>query len=335
MTSHHLKRYTLPSVKNTNLMGNIFIIAGAEIRALFREKTMYSITGVFLLMTAASSFIGWSTFTTADAVYRASVVYLHAQGVNTVPENPLHSVPVLASFDNLIVYILLIGALLAIIIGHRSFMRERRSGILQVLFTRPVPKRSFVLGKIIGLGLVLFGIMSMTAITSICTSFFLPLQRITIGDIGHALMFFLFSFLYMLFFALCGLLFAIVSKSESLALFIPICIWVGITFVLPELATGLTPTALLNPVTILQLPPLTGFFSTAQHILFPISLGWHYTTISGELLGSSFSASLPIRQVCSGHWLEITTLCISVLTLGFLSATALRRFDPRGDYVNE
>jgi ABC-type transport system involved in multi-copper enzyme maturation permease subunit len=316
-------------------MGNTLTIASAEIRALFREKTMYSITGVFLLMTAASSFIGWSTFTTAEAVYRASVVYLHAQGVSTVPENPLHSIPTLASFDNLIVYILLVGALLAIIVGHRSFMRERRSGILQVLFTRPVPKRSFVLGKILGLGLVLFSIISMTAIISIALSFFLPLQHITMGDIGHALVFFLLSFFYMLFFALCGLFFSIVSKSESLALFIPICIWVGITFVLPELATGLTPTALLNPVTILQIPPLTGFFSTAQHILSPISLGWHYTTISGELLGSSFSANLPIGQVFRGHWTEMATLCISILMLGFLSATALRRFDPRGDYVNE
>jgi ABC-type transport system involved in multi-copper enzyme maturation permease subunit len=207
-------------------MGNTLTIASAEIRALFREKTMYSITGVFLLMTAASSFIGWSTFTTAEAVYRASVVYLHAQGVSTVPENPLHSIPTLASFDNLIVYILLVGALLAIIVGHRSFMRERRSGILQVLFTRPVPKRSFVLGKILGLGLVLFSIISMTAIISIALSFFLPLQHITMGDIGHALVFFLLSFFYMLFFALCGLFFSIVSKSESLALFIPICIWV-------------------------------------------------------------------------------------------------------------
>lgn len=316
-------------------MESILTIANAEIRALFREKTMYSITGVFLLMTIASSFIGWSTFTTANAVYGASVVFLHAEGVSAVPENPLHSIPALASFDNLIVYILLVGALLGIIIGHRSFMRERRSGILQVLFSRPVLKRSFVLGKILGLGLVLFGIVSMTAIISIASSFLLPLQHVTVGDIGHAILFFTFSFLYILFFALIGLFFAIVSKSESLALFIPICIWVGITFVLPELATGLTPTALLNPVTILQIPPLTGFFSAAQHILFPVSLGWHYTTISGELLGSSLSPSLPIGEVLKGHLVEITTLLISLLILGIISATALQKFDPRGDYIDE
>jgi len=316
-------------------METTLIIASAEIRALFREKTIYAITGVFLLMTAAASFISWSTFTTADAVYRASVVYLHARGVVAIPENPLHSIPALVSFDNLIIYVLLIGALLAVIIGHRSFMRERRSGILQVLFTRPVSMRSFIFGKVLGLGSVLLGVMSITAIISIASSFLLPLQQISIEDIGHALVFFFLSFLYMLFFALCGLLFSIVVKSESLALFIPICIWVGITFVLPELATGLTPTALLNPVTLLQLPVAEGFFNTAQHLLSPVSLGWHYTTMSGELLGSSFRTSFPILRVLTEHWIEIVTLCASIFTLVIFSAIALQRFDPREGSIHE
>ena len=316
-------------------MSTTLLIANAEIRALFRERTMYSISGVFLFMAMMSAFIGWSTFTTTDAVYRASVVYLHANGVSSVPENPLRSVSTLASFDNLIVYIVLIGALLAIVIGHRSVMRERRSGVLQVLFTRPVRKVSFVFGKLLGLGFVLFGIVSVTAAITIASSIFLPFQHLNIGDVAHILTFLLLSFLYMFFFALCGLFFSIVAKSESLALFIPICIWVGITFVLPELATGLTPTALLNPVTMLQLPPLDGFFNSVQHILFPISLGWHYTIMSGELLGSSFSPSISILSVLTNHLVEIGTLLVSLATLGLLSVVALQRFDPRGDYVNE
>ncbi len=316
-------------------MRTIFTIAHSEIRALFREKTMYAIAGVFLLMSVASSFIGWSTFTTANEVYRASVIYLHANGVSDVPANPLHLVPALTSFDNLIVYIALIGALLAIIIGHRSFMRERRSGILQVLFTRPIQKRSFILGKIVGLSSMLAGIMSITAVISILSSFLLPLAQITTSDIGHLLAFFIVSFLYMLFFALLGLLFSITAKSESLALFIPICIWVGITFVLPELATGLTPTALLNPVTMLQLPVSDGFFQIAQQILFPVSLGWHYTLVSGELLGSAFNPSLPIAQVFIGYWIEMFTLLASIGTLMALSVTNLMTFDSQKDHVNE
>lgn len=316
-------------------MSTTLTFASAEIRALFRERTLYAITGVFLLMTIASSFIGWSTFTTANSVYTASVIYLHANGVSVVPENPLHNVPVLATFDNLIVYIALIGALLAVIVGHRSMMRERRSGILQVVFARPLTKSSFIIGKLLGLGSILLGIMSATALVSIALSFFIPLQHMSLGDATHVLVFFFLSFLYLVFFALCGFLFAIVAKSESLALFIPICMWVGITFVLPELATGLSPTALLNPVTMLQIPSGEGFFGTAQHILFPISLGWHYTSMSGELLGSPLSQSVPIAQVLGGHWVRILTLIASETILGFLSVIALRRFDPRGDYINE
>lgn len=316
-------------------MRTIYIVASAEIRALFRERTTYALTSIFLLMTAASSFIGWSTFTTADAVYRAAVVFQHARGISLVPDNPLHGIPALAGFDNLIVYISLIGALLAIIIGHRSIMRERRSGILQVLFTRPVLKRDYVFGKVIGVGAVLFGVILLTALVSIVSSAFLPFQHIGIIDVGHLLVFFFMSFLYMLFFALCGLYFSIIAKSESLALFIPIFVWVAITFVLPELATGLTPTALLNPISMLQIVPPEGFFSMMRLFLYPISLGWHYTVMSGELLGSAFNPRLPLVHIFSVHWTEILTLIGSLGVLGFFSVFALREFDAREDYVNE
>ena len=330
-----MRRYIFHSTKRNNYMHTIRIIAGAEILALFRERTMYSITAVFLVMAAAASFIGWSTFTTAEAIYKASVIYLHTNGVSTVPDNPLRTVPSLASFDNLIIYIALIGALLAIIIGHRSIMRERRSGIMQVLFTRPISKSIFIVGKVAGLGLVLLVITSTTAFISITTSFLLPLQHLTVSDIGHLVAFFALSFLYMLLFALIGLLFAIIAKSESLALFVPICIWVGVTFVLPELATGLTPTALLNPVTLLQLPPSVGFFQVAERILFPISLAWHYTTMSGELLGSSFNQSIPVRDVFMSHLRELATLLGSIGIVGGFAIAALQRFDTRSDAVNE
>jgi ABC-2 type transport system permease protein len=316
-------------------MHNIFTIASAEILSLFREKTIYFITGVFVFMAAMSSFIGWSTFITADAVYKASVLYLHAHGISNVPMNPLQSVPALASFTNLIVYILLIGALLAVIIGHRSMMRERRAGILQVIFSRPVTKQSMIAGKVLGISMVLLSVMLLTAFISIVSSYFLPLQHLNARDVIHLLSFFLLSFFYMVFFAMVGLLFSIVAKSESLALFIPICIWVGMTFVLPEVATGLTPTALLNPVTILQLPALEGFFQTTQSILSPISLSWHYTSISGELLGSAFWASHPLRAVFADHVTEMATLLIVTALLITLSYKSLQNFNSRADFINE
>lgn len=77
-------------------------------------------------MTITSSFIGWATYSTTSAVYQASVVYLHQQGISQIPNNPILSFPALASFRNVIVYMFLIGSLMAIVIGNRSFIRERK-----------------------------------------------------------------------------------------------------------------------------------------------------------------------------------------------------------------
>lgn len=316
-------------------MKNILTITFAEIRSLFRERIVYSITLVFILMSMASSFIGWSTFTTANAVYKSSVLFLQNQGVINIVTNPLLKISTLTSFDNLIIYISLIGALLAIIIGHHSMMHERKSGILQVLFTRPITKKSVIFGKVLGLSITIFSIVGITALISILSSYFLPLTPLNFSDISHLLVFFFISFLYMLFFAVIGLYFAINAKSQSLALFLPVCIWVGITFILPELGTGLTPTALLNPVTLLQLPVLDIFFQTSQKLLAPFSLAWHYYTISGELLGSSFIASLPILKVLMKNIIQIFTLLGGTFIFLFLSIKSLEKFDPRGDVVNE
>ena len=307
----------------------------AEIKSLFRERIVYSITIVFILMSIASSFIGWSTFSTANAVYKSSVLFLQGQGITNIANNPLLKISTLANFDNLIIYISLIGALLAIIIGHHSMMHERKSGILQVLFTRPITKKSVIFGKVLGLSVTIFSIVGVTALISILFSYFLPLTPLNFSDIFHLLVFFFISFLYMLLFAVLGLFFAVNAKSQSLALFIPVCIWVGITFILPELATGLTPTALLNPVTLLQLPTLDPFFQTSQKLLAPFSLAWHYYTISGELLGSSFTSSLPILKVLSKNVIQIITLIGSTFVFLILSIKSLQKFDPRGDSVNE
>ncbi len=177
-------------------MNTIYTIALSEIKSLFREKVVYSIAGVFIFMALMSTLISWSTFSTVDSVYKASVIFVKNQGITNIPANPFHAIPALASFDNLIVYIILIGALLGIIIGHRSILRERKSGILQILFTKPITKKQIVLGKILGLSIVLFGVIFLTAIISTVSTKLLPIQSFTSSDYMHLIFFFTLSFIY-------------------------------------------------------------------------------------------------------------------------------------------
>ena len=272
-------------------MSSIFTIAIQEAKVLFRECVFFLLLGIFIIMTLASSFIGLIATGTTTSIYNASVDFLRQGGANNIPSNPLNALPALTNFRNVIVYIFLIGSLLAIVIGHRSFIRERKSGVLPLLLTRPISPKKFFFGKVLGICAALSSIVCITFAVSVLSSLLLPFQHLVFSDIVRLFLFYVLSFFYLLFFTFLGLLFAIKTKSESLALFIPVCIWVGISFVLPELVSGQTPTALLNPVTMDQTAPAGTFFALMQQYLGPISLGWHYTSFSSQLLNNSLQIS--------------------------------------------
>ncbi len=272
-------------------MSSILTIAMQEVKVLFRERVFFLLLSIFIIMTLASSFIGLIATATTTSIYNASVGFLQHNGVNNIPSNPLNALPALTNFRNVIVYIFLIGSLLAIVIGHRSFIRERKSGVLPLLLTRPISPKTLFMGKILGICMALFSIIGITFVISVISSLLLPFQHLVFDDILRLFIFYVLSFFYLLFFTFLGLLFAIRTKSESLALFIPVCIWVGISFVLPELVSGQTPTALLNPVTMDQTAPAGTFFALMSQYLGPISLGWHYTSFSSQLLNNSLQIS--------------------------------------------
>lgn len=315
-------------------MRPLFVIASSEVKTLFKEKIFFLLLGIFISMTLASSFIGWSTYTTTNAVYNASVVFLHQHGVVKVPANPVLSFPALASFRNIIVYMFLIGSLMAIVVGNRSFIRERKSGVLQLLFSRPVSRSTLLFGKIMGICVTLFSIISATAFVSILSSYFLPLPQIRSADVIHLIVFYAYSFLYVLFFALLGLFFSIKARSESLALFIPVCIWVGITFIMPELATGQTPTALLNPVTIDNISAQGSFFSFAQRFLAPISLGWHYTSLGSQLLNTTHTPPFTL-EIIQANIKNIIVLAVAQIAGFLLCYNALQKYNVLHDEVND
>ena len=81
-----------------------------------------------------------------------------------------------------------------------------------------------------------------------------------------------------------GLYFAIDSDGESIALLIPVIIWVLLTFVMPQITSSLAPTALLNPNNIQVATSHSNFFHILQMIIRPFSISESYKQISNILL---------------------------------------------------
>ena len=272
------------------------ILIQHEMRTLARERTFLLLLGLFFAMTFFSVYIGWATRATTFAIYDSTAALLHSSGVANVRPNPLIGVSPLAVFDNMIVYILLVGALLAIVIGHRSFMRERRSGVIPLVFVRPLSKGEYLAGKLLGIALALAVIMLLTFIVSAVSALLIPALHLSTTELIRLGGFYALSFLYLSFFAIAGLLAAILLSSESIALFAPIMLWIGLVFILPELSTGQNPVALLNPITLSQATPSPApFFVLMRAVLAPFSVGQYYT--GGALAILKVNSGIPFSSM--------------------------------------
>jgi ABC-type transport system involved in multi-copper enzyme maturation permease subunit len=266
------------------MLFTIKTIAIAEFKSLLKQKTFALLLIIFLAMALFSTYIGWSTSNTIAGVYNETVKQMVTNGVKEIPTNPFLANPPLYILKNMAVYVFLIGSLLAIIVGYSAFIRERRAGVSKIIFSRPLGKLDFVLGKMAGIILTLSLIIGASFIISLLSTSIIYGHGLSASDTENLLIFYFFSLLYILVFAYLGLFFAIRSKSESLALLAPIVIWIFISFVMPQMTSALDPTAILNPTNLQTSAFQNNFFSVMQHIIRSLSISEDYKIISRSLL---------------------------------------------------
>lgn len=258
-----------------------FFIAKNEIQHLLRERTFFLILTVFILISLASTYIGWASQHTVESVYQESVMALESIG-KTVPPSPFSILPPLEIVKNMIIYVILIGSLLAITIGHSIGTKDQRAGVIRILFSKPLTKKEFLLGKTLSLGLVLLTVLTVSLIISGISVAIL--SHLSFVLLLRLIGFYAISFFYMLGFGFLGLSFGLMKRNSAIALLTPIIIWVIITFALPEMSSALYPTSSLNPVL-----PQTEFLnspvlSTIHNIFYPFSISEHYRVLSSGIL---------------------------------------------------
>ncbi|MDE2037722.1 MAG: ABC transporter permease subunit [Patescibacteria group bacterium] len=295
-----------------------------ELRTLRREGTFSTLLGIFSSVTLFSVFIGWSTRSTTIAIYAATVTTLKAAGVSHIAPNPLLGVSTLSIFNNLIIYTLLVGALLAIVIGHRSFVRDRKSGVVPLLLSRPAGRPLYIAGKLCGISAALLFILFSMFVVSALSTLLIPALHLSGGEFLSLAAFYTVSFLYLAFFAALGLLFGVYMSNESLALLAPVLVWIAVVFILPELSTGQNPVSLLNPVTLAHVPSSGTFFSSARAILSPFSFGQDYTALALHFLRISPGAL---------DFGTILKLLVASTVAGAASMFALQKYSTTADQI--
>lgn len=300
-------------------MSTTLVIARQQLRSLSRSQTFLLMLAVLLLMTALSGFIGWSSHATIIRVYDETVRTLTAAG-KPAPPNPFALKPRLSLLNNMIIYVPLIGALLAILIGQRSVTDDRQAGVTRAIFSRPVRRSSYFWGKLAGSAFAGAVIMAACLVLSVVGLTVINRGLPTGLELLRLTLFYGLSGLYLLLFVLIGTVAALLTRSQSMGLFAGVAVWVLVTFATPQFTSGLRPVASLNPVTDPVAVSNSAFFRATSRAK-PIAVNEQYKALSTRLLtvGSGLEPAKTATQ--------LAPIGIFLLLLGGWANLLVRRQD--------
>ena len=135
----------------------------------------------------------------------------------------------------------LVFSLLALVFSYDAFSHEKESGMLRMVFSRPVNRVSFLLGKIGGIFLVL--VFPALLCFAVSTGY-LVYAGISLPATGWngILLLLLLTFGFIFVCILLGILISLLVRTSEQALTISLLLWMGMVFILPPVSSYLAET---------------------------------------------------------------------------------------------
>lgn len=292
-------------------MTGVLATARHEILATRRSRTASVLVIVFVAMVLASAVIGWITTRTVTDVYEQ----IRTAGMTSAP-NPFTGASPLYFARNSAIYVVLIGCLMAIVLGAESGLRDRQMRTADLVLSRPGSARLRVLGRLAGLGAVILVALAVSLTMSWFVTAAITGAPLTADETLRLLAFGGLSWVLLMSATAAGMLGGMLSRHETTALLAPILAWSAITFVLPQIGTAARPIALLNPVP--AVPTTGGGFDLAAAITGPLAVTEQYKRAGAFLLedpSASGSAALA----------TLIVVALLVLMVGLVAAVPRRR----------
>jgi len=265
----------------------ITTIASQQSLLMRRQRIALVGLATMLAVTAMAGVLGWSSHHTIVRVFDQAV-RLQAAAGQPAPPNPFLLKPNLSLLSNMVVYIPLIGALLALVVGHLILVEDQGKAMGRLLFTRQVTRTQYALGKILASIRFLAVILAGSGLVSLAALLVVN-GTLSASDLARLAGFYVLSWTYLVVFVLVGMLTALLTRKRSLALLSAIGVWLVVTFVVPQFTSGLRPTQSLNPLTE-PVGTSQTFFRVTQQAQ-PLSIVEQYKAAAGTILGTSPNSS--------------------------------------------
>lgn len=268
-------------------MTGLTATARHELVTLRRERLPMVLLAIFVVMVSVSGLIGWMTNSTVSSVWVTST----QEGLTTAP-NPFADVTPLYYARNTVIYLVLIGALMAIVVGVGSALRDRKARTVDLVLSRPITVRAHLLGKLAGIGVWLSLVLAGVAVISWVSISVITHAPLAWGDTLRLGAFYALAGVLLMVFVTLGMLSGIYGARETTALLVPISLWSIAAFVLPQIGTSANPVSLLNPVPAVLVPG--GAFDALNAAVHPLSVTEQFKEASGQILSDpAATGSLP------------------------------------------
>ena len=299
-------------------------IAKKEIADAFKNKLFLIIMGLLLILALVSIILGAIQVRVALNDYNTSVDFLKSIGKTNLPAKPnLNPIAISKSFVN---YLGMIGALLAIILGNHAIVKERRSGTLKLLLSRPIFRDTLLNGKLLGNLGILAGISFMVGIITFSSLLLISSTPLSGSEIIRMLLFFIMSFLYMTFFLILSITLSLLNSNGNKALLVTVILWLVLAFVLPQIGNTMDmdnqlPGGFFASMGMTRAQESTvlqkfKFYETLRDSFEEMSPTKHYERVSFALLGvkPGFELNTPL-EILKLKWINLVGLIVPSLLL--------------------
>lgn len=295
----------------------IATVARQQLLAYARQRMLIVTVTVLGGFAALAGALGWASHHTIIGVYDESTKLVAARG-QAAPPNPFLLKPTLSMLSNEMIYITMIGALVAIVVGHLAVADDDSSGAGRLVFTRPIARARYSVGKMAAIGVLLA--------VGTAVSYLVSVAALTIvdrfpaaSDLARLAGFYLLAWCYLMVFALVGAASVLVTRRRSLGLLTAIGVWLAVTFAVPQFTSGLRPTQSLNPV----VDPVStnqALFRITSHAR-PYSIAEQFKEAAGRVLATA------APEPAADTWLRIAPVLVAFVVLGALTHRLIARHD--------
>jgi len=303
-------------------------IAKKEITDAFRNKLFLIILGLLLFLALVSIILGTIQVRVDFNEYNKSVEFLKSLGKTDFPAMPsLNPISVSKSFVN---YLGMIGALLAIVLGNNSIVKEKRSGTLKLLLSRPIFRDTLLNGKLLGNIGILAAISFIVGVITFSALLLIGSATLSGSEIIRMLLFFTMSFLYMSFFLMLSVTLSLITSNWNKAMLITVIIWLCLAFVLPQIGDTMDMDNQLPGGFFVSMGMTRAqeqkvlekfkFYETLRNGFEEMSPTKHYERVSFALLGvkPGFEKNTPL-EILQLKWIDLVGLIVPSLLLGLTS----------------